>query len=202
MPGAEDYNIYDEHHEELLGFLADELAGCERVLEFGCGDCELSVTLARKLRVPVLGIDLGDGGFTEAFHLARRRRVKRLVDCRKADAERLDSLPDGSFSCAVSKWVLHELDHPVRALREIRRVLAPGGLLLCCDFTRDSQAAGLWGERYYTPRQAAALFRRAGFAHVSVRTILEGHAMLVQGRRPRRRLASAGQSQRTASSSW
>lgn len=186
MPGAESENIYEKHHEELLSLIVDELAECERVLEFGCGDCELSVTLARKLHVPVLGIDLDAGRFSQALHLARRRRVKSLVDCRQADAEHLDSLADGSFSCAVSKWVLHELDHPVRALQEIWRVLRPGGLLLCCDFTKGSQAAALWGERYYTPRQAAALVRRAGFVQVSAWTILDHHAMLVRGRRPRR----------------
>lgn len=44
------------------------------------------------------------------------------------DAHRLD-LPDASFEAVLSGFVLHLVDEPGRALTEIGRVLAPGGLL-------------------------------------------------------------------------
>ena len=185
MAETQPTNIYEQRRDELYAAIADAVSDCRNLLDFGCGDCELSVYLAKRLKVPVQGIDIARQDFSDAFERVRKARVKRLVDCRQGDAERLADVPDKSFSCAVSKWVLHELAHPVRALREIRRVLLPGGKIVCCDFTKNSLATQLWGERYFTPGQAAALLKRAGFVRVSVLPVLDGHAMLAIGHRRR-----------------
>jgi ubiquinone/menaquinone biosynthesis C-methylase UbiE len=42
------------------------------------------------------------------------------------DAQRL-SLPDGSVDAVLSTWNLCGIDDPAAALREVRRVLRPGG---------------------------------------------------------------------------
>ncbi len=185
MSEAQPENIYEQRRDELYSAILAAVGDCRDILDFGCGDCELTVFLARRLKVPVRGIDIARQDFSDAIDRARKARVRRLVDCRQGDAEHLIDFPDGSVSCAVSKWVLHELAHPIRALREIRRVLVPGGRIVCCDFTKGSRASELWGERYYTPAQAQALLRRAGFVRVRAQPILDGHAMLVIGHRRR-----------------
>ena len=53
------------------------------------------------------------------------------LDC-VCDAQRLP-FPDLAFSNVVMVDVLHHIESPVRALREIQRVLKPGGRLIFCE---------------------------------------------------------------------
>ena len=67
-----------------------------------------------------------------ARRLQRRARVAQIVD---APAERLP-LPDASVDTVVSTLVLCTVDQPEHALREIARVLRPGGQLLFIEHVR------------------------------------------------------------------
>lgn len=64
------------------------------------------------------------------------RRARRLPNCR-FQAGTAESLPypDGRFDVVVSSFVIHHLPHDaqVPALREMRRVLRPGGSLLVAE---------------------------------------------------------------------
>src|SRR5215831_17269809 len=74
--------------------------------------------------------------------LAHRARGRaEVVD---APAERLP-LPDGSVDTVVATLVLCTVDEPEHALREIKRVLRPGGQLLFIEHVRASSTflAGL-----------------------------------------------------------
>ncbi len=177
-------NIYGQRAEELLSEIAASLNGCHKIIEFGCGDCHLALYLAKHLGAHVTGIDIADGQFAAAIEQARREGINGLVECMRADAEDLSHMHPDEYDCAVSKWVLHELAHPVRVLRQILRLLRPHGRIVCCDFTPGSQASDLWGEHYYGPWQAKGLLRRAGFENVDARLVLDGNAMLVFGRKP------------------
>jgi ubiquinone/menaquinone biosynthesis C-methylase UbiE len=75
----------------------------------------------------VVGVDREPG----QVDLARRRAGERgLVNARFA-AGSLYALPfpDAAFDAAYAHTVLQHVREPLRALREIRRVLKPGGLL-------------------------------------------------------------------------
>jgi len=69
-----------------------------------------------------------------ARRVRRHARVAQIVD---ASAERLP-LPDASMDTVVSTLVLCTVDEPERALREIARVLRPGGQLLFIEHVRAS----------------------------------------------------------------
>jgi ubiquinone/menaquinone biosynthesis C-methylase UbiE len=69
-----------------------------------------------------------------ARRLQRHGRVARIVD---APAERLP-LVDASVDTVVSTLVLCTVDEPERTLREIARVLRPGGQLLFIEHVRAS----------------------------------------------------------------
>ncbi len=59
----------------------------------------------------------------------RHRPADRSLDLRDGDAQALD-FPDASFDTVIGTLVLCTIPDPVAALREIRRVLKPGGRLL------------------------------------------------------------------------
>ena len=81
-------------------------------------------------------------------------RPGRIV---KAGAERLP-FGDGSFDTVVSTLVLCTVDDPASALREIRRLLAPGGRLLFLEHVRadDGSRLARWQDRLEAPWRAFA----------------------------------------------
>jgi SAM-dependent methyltransferase len=94
-----------------------------KVLDAGCGTGGLIRRLAA--RVPAwqwTGVDVSP----LACALARQRCTAEIVEAQ------VESLPfaEGSFDAAVSADVLYHLDDDGAALRELRRVLRPGGALV------------------------------------------------------------------------
>jgi ubiquinone/menaquinone biosynthesis C-methylase UbiE len=104
--------------------LAGDVAGL-RVLDAGCGPgLYAEELLARGALVT---------GFDESTEMVRlaRQRLGDQADVRVATLSKpLDWLADASHDLVVLALVLHHLDDRVTALRELRRVLAPGGRLL------------------------------------------------------------------------
>jgi ubiquinone/menaquinone biosynthesis C-methylase UbiE len=76
--------------------------------------------------------------------IARRRagQIGRDVDLREADAADLP-FPDASFDTVVSTYVLCAVPDECRAVKEMNRVLRPGGTLLLADHI----AGGAWPTR-------------------------------------------------------
>jgi ubiquinone/menaquinone biosynthesis C-methylase UbiE len=69
------------------------------------------------------------------------------VDLVEASAEHLP-LPDGQFDTVVSTLVLCTVPDPLRALREVWRVLKPGGQLLFLEHVRsDEPKLAKWQDR-------------------------------------------------------
>lgn len=104
--------------------LMGEVAG-KRVLDVGCGPGLYAEELVAR-GAEVVAFDHG----TRMVALARERLGAR-VEVRVHDlAEPLDWIPDASFDAALMALVIHHLDDRVSALRELHRVLRPGGFLV------------------------------------------------------------------------
>jgi SAM-dependent methyltransferase len=91
-----------------------------RILDAGCGSGRFMVELAQ--RGSVTGVELSE----TSVALARERQLGEIV------AGSVLEMPfaDGSFDLAVSLDVIEHLEDDLAALRELRRVVAPGGALL------------------------------------------------------------------------
>jgi ubiquinone/menaquinone biosynthesis C-methylase UbiE len=94
----------------------------ERVLEIGCGTgCDL--LQFAKHGAEAVGIDI-----TPAHLKLAAERINRMARLVRADATALP-FRDKSFDYVYSHGVLHHLEKPREAVKEILRVLRPGGPL-------------------------------------------------------------------------
>lgn len=109
----------------------------EHVLDVACGTGLVTFAAARAVGPGgrVLGVDLS----ARMVEIARQRATDlNLPNCSfvRMDAESL-ALPDTSFDVALCALGLMYVPDPEQALRELRRVLRPGGRI----------AIAVWGER-------------------------------------------------------
>jgi SAM-dependent methyltransferase len=96
-----------------------------RALDVGCGEGRFSRML-RAAGIPVLGIDPTDA----LLETARARDPGG--DYRLGRAEAIDA-PDGAFDLVVSYLTLVDIPDAAAGMREMARVLAPGGTLLIAN---------------------------------------------------------------------
>ena len=114
-----------------------EQASCgpgDRVLEIGCGTGSLLLMLKRaQPAAEVTGLDPDPAALAVARRKAGRAGVALRLD--PGFSERLP-YPDGAFDRVVSSLMFHHLSRPVKeqTLREVRRVLGPGGRFHMVDF--------------------------------------------------------------------
>ncbi len=99
----------------------------DRVLDDGCGGGGMCVSFAEEART-VIGIEPGDRFRDVGMRLAAEKGVTN-ISFAHADGT---SLPfrDGSFDLVLSHSVIEHVGDPLAYLREARRVLAPGGVML------------------------------------------------------------------------
>jgi SAM-dependent methyltransferase len=103
------------------------------VVEIGCGTANLLLLAARAVpSATLIGLDPDPGALAVAGRKARRAGVALRLD--RGYADRLP-YPDGSVDRVLSAFMLHHLpgDQQQAALREVHRVLAPGGRLHLLD---------------------------------------------------------------------
>jgi ubiquinone/menaquinone biosynthesis C-methylase UbiE len=105
-----------------------------KVLEIGCGLGTDGAQFA-EAGADYTGVDLTDA----AIELAQKRfeLFNLSGKFQTADAEKLD-FPDDSFDLVYSHGVLHHTPDTDRAVREIYRVLRPGGRAVVMLYHRDS----------------------------------------------------------------
>lgn len=106
------------------------------VLEIGCGNGVQSIYILKKFApASVKGVDLNSANIEIATGEAEKLGLTD-IDFEVGDAQNLEGIPDGSFDFVVNiESAFHYPDKPA-FLREVRRILKPGGYFLIADILK------------------------------------------------------------------
>jgi ubiquinone/menaquinone biosynthesis C-methylase UbiE len=134
---------YEALWQPQLALARERLLACaslargERVLDVACGTGLVSFAAAHAVGAAgrVVGIDLSERMVEAARQRARERNAPNATFVRM-EAGKL-GLPDASFDAALCALGLMYVPDPALALREMRRVLRPGGRI----------SLAVWGDR-------------------------------------------------------
>ncbi len=152
---------------DLPGMVLDAIPHpCGVAVDLGCGT-GLVLERLRGRADMLIGVD----GSSRMLELARRRfSDDDSVSLRIGE---LDHLPlrDAEADFACINLVLHHLSEPVSALKEIRRVLRPGGIAFISDFDRHTQEKMRtdYGDRWL------------GFAQEELKRMLQDSGLVLTG---------------------
>ncbi len=153
-------------HEALAGRLirpgAFDVRGCRSILDAGCGNGRYTRFLLKHADADarITGFDLSRNMLLRARRRLNSERVTHVA----ADLTRLP-YADASFDAIVCGWVLEHLPDPRPGLRDLARVLQPGGKLLLLateDTFSGALCSRLWHCRTYNREQLKALCRECG----------------------------------------
>lgn len=98
-----------------------------RILDVGCGDGALAGLMTIRLQAQIDGIDV----VPVSIDLARSEFSKRKLTGRFEHVEGYTyPFKDGTFSAVVCSDVIEHVQKPADMLREMWRVLAPGGIVV------------------------------------------------------------------------
>jgi ubiquinone/menaquinone biosynthesis C-methylase UbiE len=158
----------EQRFRERLVQLAG-LAPGESALDVGCGTGSLAI--AAKARVGPDGQVCGVDPSPEMVARADRKAVRAGVDVRfKTAAVQALPFPDATFDAVLSSLMLHHLTEESRrtGIREIARVLKPGGRFLAVDIgasTGKRRGIHRWSRRHahFDLDELTPLFQDAGF---------------------------------------
>jgi ubiquinone/menaquinone biosynthesis C-methylase UbiE len=169
-----------------------ELAPGQQLLDVGCGTGTLAVQI--RTAHPAVEVTALDPD-PKALAIARRKAERSGVAVRFEQGYG-DALPfaDASFDRVLSSMMFHHLDRATKLgmLRDVHRVLRPGGSFHLADFGRaEGHARGLLARVFHHSHQLAdsedatieSLFAEAGFSEI----VLAGEHHTLLGRVARHR---------------
>lgn len=163
-------------HVALRKIVSDLIRPGERVLECACGTGLLTEVIAPRC-AHITATDFAPKMLARA---KKNCAAFSNITFEPADITAL-KYPDGSFDAVVAGNVIHLLDEPMKALRELDRVCRPGGRLIIptymnrdnkgntCGFATAVGKAGADFKRQFTVESYRQFFLDAGYGDVSIR---------------------------------
>jgi demethylmenaquinone methyltransferase/2-methoxy-6-polyprenyl-1,4-benzoquinol methylase len=175
------YGQYRRWHRYLVSRV--ELPAGSRVLDVCTGTGLVAMDLAKRGDVSVVGLDLSDGMLAQARRNVRERGIENVTFV-QGRAESL-AFPDASFDVVIFTYLLRYVEDPQAVLRELTRVLRPGGQIVSLEFhvPPNPLFRALWMAHAYLWMPLATRFLSSGWRAVgsflgpSIRAFYKQHTL-------------------------
>ena len=162
--------------------VAEKIGADDLVLECACGTGSISVFVAPKC-TRLIATDFSKGMLKRTTRKAQRFPNMEVAH---ADITKLD-FPDNCFDKVIAGNVIHLLDNPQAAVKELTRVCKPGGKVIVPTYINKKHGktgkmatllgkAGAGFKRQFDMESYQRFFSEAGYKNVAYR--------LVEGRMP------------------
>lgn len=125
------------------------LRGDEKVLDVGCGSglllngAAMRLTTGKATGIDIWSLHSGGGNLELLWKNAKAEGVADKIEFKEADARKMP-FEDAAFDVVLSSGALHHISHNFddheRAVREMVRVLKPGGKIVLWDITHMIEA--------------------------------------------------------------
>jgi len=147
---AYDRGVQDAFHyivPVVFGDLAGQLTNAKRLLDVGCGPGQFTVLSAERLpQAEIWGVDLAPTMIELARGHAAQSAASDRLHFEVADAAALP-FPNGQFDAVLSTGSIKHWPDPVAGLREMHRVLVPGGRAYVMEMNRVAPAEAVQAQR-------------------------------------------------------
>ena len=118
------------------GAVRDAAAGPLNILDVATGTGDMAILMTRHLAdAHVTGIDISKGMLEIGEQKIGRLGLRDRISLQSGDSEALQ-FPDGSFDAITVAFGVRNFEHLEKGLREMLRVLRPGGRLVVLEFSQ------------------------------------------------------------------
>ena len=107
----------------------------KQILDIATGTGDFALLLAKRLKPQhIIGADISEGMMAVGHEKVAKKGLQDIITFEHEDCMKL-SFPDGSFDAVTSAYGVRNFQDLDKGLREMRRVLRPGGHLLIVELT-------------------------------------------------------------------
>ena len=108
----------------------------QQILDLACGTGDFSLAIAERMHPDsrITGLDLSGGMLAVMREKVARAGLQDRISCEQGDSEAM-RFADGVFDVVTIAFGIRNFEHREAALREILRVLRPGGRLVILELS-------------------------------------------------------------------
>ena len=128
------FNIDRLWRKKVVSIIARHHSFSE-ILDVATGTCDLAILAAKLNPARITGIDISDKMLEIGRRKVDREGLSDLIELVKCDSEKI-CFRDNSYDVAMVAFGVRNFTDPLRGLKEMKRVLRRGGLLIVLEFSK------------------------------------------------------------------